>query len=67
MFHSRYTHKKLNKLHELALRIVYYDYESTFEQLLEKDCTFSTYHQNIQRLVTKHLTIHQGLHLRNFS
>ena len=33
------------------LRIVYDDYVSTFDQLLEKDHTFRIHHRNIQRLL----------------
>ena len=51
MFHIRYTNKKINKLHNRALRIVLDDYESTFDQLLEKDHSFSIHYQNIQRLM----------------
>ena len=51
MFHSRSTNNKVNKLHLRALRIVYDDYESSFEQLLVKDESFCIHHQNIQRLL----------------
>ena len=34
MFYSRKTNNRINKLHEWALRLVYDDYESTFEDLL---------------------------------
>ena len=34
---SRYNNNKINTLHEGALRIVYVDYKSCFEQLLGKD------------------------------
>ena len=37
MFYSRTTNNKINKLHGRALRLVYDDYVSTFEELLEKD------------------------------
>ena len=37
MFHGREVNQRINRLHERALRIVYYDYVSTFEHLLEKD------------------------------
>ena len=37
MFYSRKTNNRINKLHERALRLVYSDYESTFEDLLTKD------------------------------
>ena len=51
MFHSRLTNNKINRLQERALRIVYNDYESTFEQLLINDKSFSIHHQNIHKLM----------------
>ena len=37
MFCSREMNKKINHIHEKALRIVYDDYEDTFENVLNKD------------------------------
>ena len=48
MFHSRTLNKKINRLHEKALRIVHED--SKFDELLEKDNFFSIHHGNIQTL-----------------
>ena len=50
MFYSRTTNNKINNLHERALRIVYDDYTSEFEELLEKDNSFTVHHYNIQTL-----------------
>ena len=36
MFHDRTMNKKINRLHERALRIVYFYYTSNFDELLEK-------------------------------
>ena len=47
MFHSRRTNNKINRLHERALRIVYDDDVSTFDQLLAMDKSFCIHHQNI--------------------
>ena len=33
MFHSRTLNNKINRLHEKALRIVYGDYKSQFDEL----------------------------------
>ena len=49
MFHGRQINK-INKLHERALRIVYNDTIMSFEELLVKDKTFTTHHQNTQSL-----------------
>ena len=59
MFHSRRTNKKINRLHERALRIVYDDNVSTFDQLLAMDKSFCIHYQNIQRLL---IEIYKALH-----
>ena len=51
MFHSRRNDSRINRLHERALRIVYDDNVSTFDQLLAMDKSFCIHHQNIQRLL----------------
>ena len=53
MLHSRTMNNKINRLHERSLRIVYSDQSSTFEELLERDKTFSIHHKNIQSLATE--------------
>ena len=50
MFCSRSTNKKINKLHEKALRVVYDHYNSKLEKFLTKYGSFTIYHQNIQTL-----------------
>ena len=50
MFHSRTLNNRINKLHERALRLVYKDPQLTFEQLLEKDNSFTIHHRNLQKL-----------------
>ena len=41
---------KINRIHERALRIVYRDYESTFEDLLKKDKSLKFHHRNIHQV-----------------
>ena len=53
MFHSRTLNNRINKLHERALRLVYKDQHLTFEQLLEKDNSFTIHHRNLQKLATE--------------
>ena len=48
MFCSRKMNRKINHIHERALRLVYEDYASTFKELLIKDRTVSIHHKNIQ-------------------
>ena len=50
MFCSRSCNNKINKLHERPLRLVYDDYESSFDVLLNKNKSFSIY-QNIQKIM----------------
>ena len=50
MLHSRTLNNKINRLRKRALRIVYFDYKSSFNTLLEKDSSFSIHHRNIQSL-----------------
>ena len=53
MFQSRTINNKINPLHERALRIVYFDFKSSFEGLLIKDNSFPIQERNIQRLAVE--------------
>ena len=44
MLHSWTLNYKINRIHERALRTVYSDYKSSFNELLDKDGSF-TIHQ----------------------
>ena len=50
MCHSRKIHKQINKIHERALRIVYMDYTSSFDELIKKSGSVSLHHRNLQQL-----------------
>ena len=50
MFCGRQENNRINHLHERALRIVYNDYKSTFENLLELDNSLFIHHRNIRLL-----------------
>ena len=41
LFHSRKMNNKINRIREKALRLVYCDYVSFFDELLKKDRSFS--------------------------
>ena len=51
MFHSRKLNNKINILQERALRLVYNDFNSSFQQLLDNDNSFTIHHENIQSLI----------------
>ena len=53
MFCSRTLNNKINKLHERALRVVYKNDNLTFQQLLEKDNSFTTHERNLQKLAVE--------------
>ena len=48
MFHNRKINLKINRLHERALRLLYCDDKSTFEELLQKEGTFTIHQRYIQ-------------------
>ena len=50
IFHSRKVNSKINHLQERSFGIVYNNYITLFEDLLEKDNTFKIHHKNIQSL-----------------
>ena len=50
MFCSRKINKKINCIHERALRLVYDDYFLPFEDLLRKDGSISIHHRNIHNV-----------------
>ena len=47
MFHSRKLNNRINNIHERALRIVYRDYESTFQQLFKQHKSVSIHQRNL--------------------
>ena len=53
--------KKINHIHERALRIVYRDYESSFEDLLKKDKSLTFHHRNIHQVAIEMFKIKEGL------
>ena len=60
MFHSRNINKRINSLHERALRVVYKG-DFTFEQLLEKDDSFTIHERNLQKLAILMYKVKKGL------
>ena len=50
MFCSMKMNRKINHIEERALRLVYDDYLSSFDELLRKDNSVCIHHRNIQRV-----------------
>ena len=61
MFHSRTMNNKIIRIHERALRLVYSDHVSSFDELLKKDRSFSIHHTNIQSLAIELYKVFHGL------
>ena len=61
MLHSRKLNHRINRLHERALRIVYRDETSSFEELLTKDESFTIHERNIQTLAIELYKVYYGL------
>ena len=61
MFHSRKLNNHINNIHKRVLRIVYRDYESTFQQLLKQNKSVSIHERNLQILATEIFKTKNGL------
>ena len=48
MFHTRRINNRINRLHERSLRLTYKDFNSTFQELLDKDKSVSIHQRNLQ-------------------
>ena len=61
MFHGRQINNKINRLHERALRMIYNEYEDSFEDLLQRDNSFTVHENNIKKLLVELYKILNGL------
>ena len=61
MFQKKTINNKINKLHARALRLIYKDKYYTFEQLLDKDKSFSIHQRNLQKLAIEMYKVTQPL------
>ena len=50
MFHSRGLNARINRIHERALRVVYQDRHSCFQELLEKSGSVTIHQRSLQQL-----------------
>ena len=61
IFYSRKLNHRINKIHECALGIVYNDHQCIFEELLERDNSFTIHERNLQKLATEMFKVSNGL------
>ena len=57
----RTNNRKINRLHERCLRIIYNDKQSSFIKLLEKDNSVSVHQKTLQMLPTEMSKVSNGL------
>ena len=57
--HSRSLNNRINRIHEHALRIVFSDYISSFDELINKSGSVWIHHRNLQFLA---IEIYKALH-----
>ena len=60
MMHNRTLNNRINNIQERALRIVYDDRNSSFEELLRKDVSVTIHTRNIQTLATELFKVVNG-------
>ena len=53
MFCSKAANKEIYRTNKRALRVLYEDYDSSFELLLEKDRSITVHQKNLQNLMTE--------------
>ena len=61
MFCSRQMNRKINHVHERALRLVYRDFNSTFEELLNQDKSVCIHHRNIHQVAIEMYKVKNNL------
>ena len=58
---SRKINRKINHLHQRALRLVYNDYRSSFDELLKNDKSISIHHKNIHNVAIEMFKVKNDL------
>ena len=61
MFHSRKLNASINRLHKRASRVVYRDFDSSFQELLRKDSSTTLHQGNMRKLITEIFKVKTGI------
>ena len=61
MFCSRKMNNKINHIHERALRLVYQDYRTSFDDLLKKDSSLTFHQRNIHQVAIEMFKVKHDL------
>ena len=61
MFHNRKINTRINNQHYRALRMIYQDEYSSFEELLQKDGSVTIHNRNLQFLATELYKVSKGI------
>ena len=61
MCHSRINNKKINRLHERCLFVIYNNKQSSFSELVEKDSSVSIHIRYIQSLATEMFSVSRNI------
>ena len=63
-FYSRKQNHHINRIHERALRVVYKDHSSSFDELFEKDNSFKIHDKNLQKLIKVKMKVKMNLAIK---
>ena len=66
MFCSREMNRKINYIHERALRLVYDDYTNSFNDLLIRDKSVCIHHRNIQKVAIEMFRVKENICPKEF-
>ena len=61
MFCNKALNRKIDRIHERGLRMVYQDYKSSFQELLTKDESVCIHHRNIQLVAIEMFKVKHNL------
>ena len=67
MFYSRTLNHRINQIHERAVRTVQNDHQCAFEELLERNNSFTIHERNLQKLAIEMFKVNNGLSVQLIS